>query len=374
MVFTTFHERRLPVLLLVGLVLLLAAESASFSDTVSLKRTREVFETRHREYIQTLESNGPETTETLLAFDRYMLAYQRYKQAQAADIPQPMPAADDEYQKIIDDGPGVRSDLKIGTMLLKSGEIRSAFKMYSMALGRVFVSPFKVMLIKLELFKDRIFGPPPPPDDDISGDIRPPVQPPAKEDTNWVGDFKYERIMSDSSFTKYDAMSVEEVQSFLEKRGSVLAKSYRGQQPAEMIINASKKHGISPKVLLARVQTEQGLVSRKSATQHQLDWAMGVGCYDSGNWNTKFKGLDKQFDYAAATLKTHYDRGQDLIAQNGVIAMTIDGTPLRVRNAATYSMYKYTPHKHGSKLFYDVYVGYFALLFLLMGAMGVVLL
>jgi len=234
--------------------------------------------------------------------------------------------------------------------------------------------------MRMDMFFDRLFGPKPPEEFDIT-DITPPpdkppvvpppderrVKPPAKEDTSWIGDFKYERIMSDSSFTNVNAMTEREVQNFLEKRGSVLAKPYRGRRPSALIMDACRKHDVSPKVLLARLQTEQGLISRKTATQHQLDWALGVGCYDSGDWNEKFKGLGKQIEYAAVTLKKHYISGQETIGQKGVIAMTIDGTPMRIQNAATYSMYKYCPHKHGNKLFYDVYMGFFALLlFLLM--------
>jgi len=356
-----------------------------------------MLDTRHREYVQSLETYGPDAIETRLAFDRYTLAYKRYQEAMnALKLPSASPPltvtasprAGDEHQDTLDEPPGVKSDIKIGSKMLVSGNISGAAAMYKMAFSRAVVSPVRVFFMRMDMFFDRLFGPKPPEDFDIS-DITPPPPPPDKppvvpppgerrvrppkkenpprEDTSWIGDFKYERIMSDSSFTNVNAMTEREVQNFLEKRGSVLAKPYRGRRPSALIMDACRKHDVSPKVLLARLQTEQGLISRKTATQHQLDWALGVGCYDSGDWNEKFKGLGKQIEYAAVTLKKHYISGQETIGQKGVIAMTIDGTPMRIQNAATYSMYKYCPHKHGNKLFYDVYMGFFALLlFLLM--------
>ena len=365
-------------------VLLFFAGTAPVLCTNPVK-SRELLETRHREYLQALESRGPEAVETRLAFDRYMLAYKRHQQASGVvDKTAPSHQQTGQYQDLIEDGPGVSSDVKIGNIMIKSGNVSSAMGMYKMAFSRALISPVKVFFMRIELFMDNLFGPkypedfdisditpPPPPPDIRQPPIQPPVEqrkkPPRKEDTSWIGDFKYERIMSDSSFINVNSMSEREVQDFLEKRGSVLAKPYRGQMPSSLIMEACRKHQVSPKVILARLQTEQGLISKKSATQHQLDWALGVGCYDSGNWNTKYKGLGKQIEYAAVTLKNHYDRGKDRIGQNGVIAMTIDGSPMRIQNSATYSMYKYCPHKHGNKLFYDVYMGFFALLLFMLG-------
>ena len=358
------------------------------ADGAVLRRLKDLLEVRHQTYLQTLEEHGPETIETRLAFDRYRLAYDRYRKAMVeathhgqTNEPERISAPEtqagssgiqtqNKFDDLLNDGPSVKSDFTIGNEFLKSGKVSAASSMYKMAFSKVFISPVKVFLMKTELFFDKLFRPKLPDEIDIS-DITPPPppprnervnKPPVREDTSWIGDFKYERIMSDSSFTNVDAMTEQEVHDFLEQRGSVLSKPYRGQMPAELIMDACRKHEVSPKVLLARLQTEQGLISKKTASQHQLDWALGVGCYDSGNWNEKYKGLGKQIEYAAVTLKNQYDRGQDMIGQTGVIAMTIDGTPLRIQNAASYSMYKYCPHKHGNKLFYDVYAGFFALL------------
>lgn len=185
-----------------------------------------------------------------------------------------------------------------------------------------------------------------------------PVQTAPKGDESWENNFQRDNLISDHALTNSGSMSVEQIQSFLDKKGSVLAKPYNGQKPAKMIYDAARKHGINPQVLLTRLQCEQGLISKKTATQKQLDWALGVGCYDSGNWNQKFKGLDKQIEWAAATYKRHYSDAKAKLDKGERITMKIDGQNVVVKNAATYSFYKYCPHFQGNKLFYDVWQGY----------------
>lgn len=183
-----------------------------------------------------------------------------------------------------------------------------------------------------------------------------PVAPAGNE--SWQETFQKDYLISDNTLTNTGTMSVAEIQKFLESKNSVLAKPYRGSTPAQMIYDGCKKHGINPQVILTRLQCEQGLISKTSATQHQLDWAIGVGAYDSGNWNQKFKGLDKQIEYAAQTYRRHYDAAKAKLDKGEKVTMTIDGQQVTVKNAATYSFYKYCPHFQGNKLFFDVWRGY----------------
>lgn len=177
-------------------------------------------------------------------------------------------------------------------------------------------------------------------------------------DESWQETFQKDYLVSDRTLTDAKAMTVAEIQKFLDSKGSVLAKPYNGSTPAQMIYNACQKYGISPKVLLTRLQCEQGLISKKSASQKELDWAVGVGCYDSGNWNQKFKGFDKQIEYCAQTYRRHYDDAKAKLDRGEKVTMTIDGQQINVKNAATYSFYKYCPHIQGNKLFFDVWRGY----------------
>lgn len=200
---------------------------------------------------------------------------------------------------------------------------------------------------------------------DGPGQVAPPVQPPSNPPVKPVSaqlpsTFVKTEVMPDSMFTDVNSMTQSQVQSFLEKKGSVLSKPYRGQLPSKMIMDAAKKYNISPKVLLATFQKEQGLISKSSVPESKLDWALGVGCYDSGNWNTKYKGLDKQIEYAASTYRTHFNAAQARYdAGDRTINMKIDGSAVPVTNSTTYALYKYTPHFAGNSLFYNVYKGYF---------------
>ncbi len=194
--------------------------------------------------------------------------------------------------------------------------------------------------------------------ENTSGPALPPPAVASGSDS-WKNGFDKCYTMSDSEFTNKDSMSVAEIQSFLERRGSVLSKPTTGGMPSQMIYDACQKYGISPKVILATLQKEQGLVSKKTATQKQLDWAFGVGAYDGGNWNQSYKGFGKQVAGSAQTLRKWYDYAQDKIKKGESIDLKIDGQNVAVKNAATYSNYKYTPHFAGNKLYWDVYRGYF---------------
>ncbi len=179
------------------------------------------------------------------------------------------------------------------------------------------------------------------------------------EDTSWLKELRYDYTISDRAYIDTNAMSRNQIQNFLESKQSVLSRPVNGKYPADMIHEAANKYGISPKVLLARLQTEQGLVTKKNATQKQLDWALGCGAYDSGNWNTKYQGLEKQIEYGAKTMRNHYNIGLSKLSSQETISMKIDGETIKVKNAASYAQYMYTPHKHGSKLFRSIYISFF---------------
>lgn len=181
---------------------------------------------------------------------------------------------------------------------------------------------------------------------------------PSNGNESWQETFQQDYLISDHALTNSGTMTVPQIQKFLESKNSVLAKPYRGSSPAQMIYDAAKKYSINPQVILTRLQCEQGLISKSTATEHKLDWALGVGCYDSGNWNQKFKGFDKQVEYAAHTYRRHYDDAKAKLERGEKVVMTIDGKKIQVKNAATSSFYKYCPHFQGNKLFFDVWRGY----------------
>ena len=179
------------------------------------------------------------------------------------------------------------------------------------------------------------------------------------DDNSWQKELRYDYMISDRAYIDTNAMSRNQIQSFLDSKQSVLSRPVNGKYPADMIYEAAHKYGISPKVLLARLQTEQSLVTKKTATQKQLDWALGCGAYDGGNWNTKYQGLEKQIEYGAKTMRNHYNIGLSKLAHQESIPMKIDGETIKIKNAATYAQYMYTPHKHGGQLFRSIYIKFF---------------
>ncbi len=179
------------------------------------------------------------------------------------------------------------------------------------------------------------------------------------DDNSWQKELRYDYMISDKAYIDTNSMSRNQIQNFLSSKQSVLSRPVDGKYPADMIYEAAHKYGISPKVLLARLQTEQGLVTKKTATQKQLDWALGCGAYDGGNWNTKYQGLEKQIEYGAKTMRNHYNIGLSKLSNQESIPMKIDGETIKIKNAATYAQYMYTPHKHGGKLFRSIYISFF---------------
>lgn len=173
------------------------------------------------------------------------------------------------------------------------------------------------------------------------------------------GSFNPENIISETQFRAGSSMTTEQVQGFLADQSGILkrysAKDHKGRTrtTAEMIAEASKAWGVNPKVLLVKLQKEQSLLSDSSPSRRALDWALGCGCPDSGARISKYQGLGNQIWYAAEKLSGY---GRDYHAG---MSMHIDGSTVHPINAATFSLYKYTPHFRGNKSFWMLYWRYF---------------
>jgi hypothetical protein len=114
------------------------------------------------------------------------------------------------------------------------------------------------------------------------------------------------------------------------------------------MIAAAETHQINPLVMLVRVQLEQSLVGKKTATQTALDWAMGCGCPDNLPCNPRYQGFDKQIDCMAGKFRSYLDD----IAQSGktiagwgpgITKTSLEGQSVKPENSATASIYTYTP-------------------------------
>ncbi len=172
------------------------------------------------------------------------------------------------------------------------------------------------------------------------------------------GGFNPDTVIAEATFRDSSSMTVEQIQAFLEEQPGTLA-TYRARdhagkvKPASQIIaDAAQAWGVNPKVILVKLQKEQSLLGRRNPTQNAYDWAMGCGKTDSRTF-VQFKGFGQQIW-----------SGADKLANNGRrwrpgISMPINGSTVHPTNAATYSLFKYTPHFRGTMSFWLLYWRYF---------------
>lgn len=163
-----------------------------------------------------------------------------------------------------------------------------------------------------------------------------PVQ---KIDQNVPG--RVNNLISNEFFRDSTYLTAQEIKDLLTKYNSCLV----GHDVEDQIIEASKKHDINPLLLLARLQTEKGLVTKTKANTSDLKYATGFGCYDSGR-KLRSAGLRSQIENAAKLLDQKYDEFKP------GITVPINNGSKRVipQNAATYACLRYTPHEEGSQL------------------------
>lgn len=178
--------------------------------------------------------------------------------------------------------------------------------------------------------------------------------------------FNPNNIISDFELTDYLSMGRDAVQTFLENKGSFLAK-YRAADvsetlldAAQIIYNAAITHKISPKYILALLQKEQSLIEHgpSNPSQNQLDWAAGYALCDSCSVNDplpqKYKGFGKQVDGGAGANRFYFDNPNKFGTRVGVTA-TIDGAAVTPENQATANQYIYTPHLHGNENLWKIW-------------------
>ena len=162
-------------------------------------------------------------------------------------------------------------------------------------------------------------------------------------------------------------------------RGGCKALNMSGNQaPWTIIKKTADACGLNPQVILTTLQKEQsGLTQAKSAAT----WAkaMGAGCPDNSGCDAKQGGFQKQVYYGADKLVSYRLQSQagHVDAFKAGKAITVKHNPdarcgtqsLKFANAATASLYEYTPYignsstsgcgATGQKNFYDIYKRYF---------------
>lgn len=182
-------------------------------------------------------------------------------------------------------------------------------------------------------------------------------------------------VLTDNDvFSMQGSMNHDQLMSFLRSKGAladiqIVDIDGKEKSAGEIVWEFANMYQINPKYLLATLQKEQSLVENPAPTQRQLDWAMGFGVCDSCSKDDpavqNYKGFANQVYYAARQMREKYYMS---ILINGVTisgigpgkAMTIDGVAVTPANAATASVYSYTPHIHGNLNLWTIWRRWFS--------------
>lgn len=196
-------------------------------------------------------------------------------------------------------------------------------------------------------------------------------------------------IVSDQQFFDENAMSVAQIQSFLNAKVPtchpewsagpsdpiVCLKDYRqttttrsadaycsnsyvgasNESAATIIHKVARACGINPKVILVTLQKEVGLVTHSWPSEWRYDRAMGYGCPDTAPCNEEYYGFQNQVWRAARQFQVYAARptsyGHRAGATNNVRfhPNTACGTSsVLIKNQATAGLYNYTPYQPNS--------------------------
>ena len=210
-------------------------------------------------------------------------------------------------------------------------------------------------------------------------------------------DFNAGNIIDDATFWNKNAMSVQEIQSFLNSKVPSCdtwgQKIYNGQtraqygasignptpfvclkdyvenpsthqnnlrggsvsggaSAAQLIYDVSQNTGVSPKVILVMLQKEQGLVADDWPFLSQYRSAMGYGCPDTAVCDSQYYGFYNQIYHAANQFNIYknnpgnyrYKSGQN----NQILWNPNSGcgsSTVYIENQATAGLYIYTPYR-----------------------------
>ena len=161
----------------------------------------------------------------------------------------------------------------------------------------------------------------------------------------------FSNLISNADFTDSRAATALDLQFFFQEQGSFLADYTEGGRTAAQIVSeASEKHGINPWVVLATLEKENSLVTRGTQPgRATLRASMGYAYDDGGSTAGKHSTFAYQVEKGTALLRSLYDEGQ---THSFPTRMRVDYDKRRitVRNAATYALMRYTPHTTDTRL------------------------
>lgn len=199
-------------------------------------------------------------------------------------------------------------------------------------------------------------------------------------------------IISDELFVRQDTSATQQdIQNLFDKTGSPLRNDitiYRKRfdggvydtkitvTPAKVIYDASVTYSVSPKVILVTMQKESSIVSAAHADDFLSNKCFYFCMCAGSNTSPQTTGFDRQVDLGTSTLQKWYQDGVDNYtfpynywheAFRGFRGYGTTGytNDIWCDNAATYSLYKYTPYTcdyndvthTGNVLFIELYNG-----------------
>lgn len=155
------------------------------------------------------------------------------------------------------------------------------------------------------------------------------------------------RLLEDTDLEGDQDVTAGQIQALLEAEGSALASfSEGGRTAAQWIVQESTKQGISPVYMVARIETESGLI--RSGTLGNLLSATGCACPDGQACDPSVAEFGLQVRCAAELARSYFE---DIDAFNwtisgwgvGVGKSTLDPCWVVPENRATAALYTYTP-------------------------------
>ncbi|HXE71278.1 MAG TPA: hypothetical protein VNO81_01355, partial [Candidatus Nitrosotenuis sp.] len=155
----------------------------------------------------------------------------------------------------------------------------------------------------------------------------------------------FSHLLSDQEFADADFMTQDEIQGFLEKLDSHLARYQEGgRSAAQIIAEAARRHEVNPLVILSTLEKETSLVSATSSPPRwRMRSAMGYGYHDGGGRPRK-SSFAWQVDKGTELLRQLFDEARSGVSFPTTLRVDYGRHRITVRNAATYALYRYTPH------------------------------
>lgn len=189
------------------------------------------------------------------------------------------------------------------------------------------------------------------------------------------GEFNKDKVLEDAAIFGGPGMSGEQIQAFLEKKGSWLAKNKQttntrpadqfckgyessGEElPSEIIYKVAKSCDVKAQWILVRLDAEQSLV--RSGNSNGLHKAMGFGCPDGKGCSAEYSGFFNQV-YSASRQVQNYKKGSYKDSMPiGQQQTDLEGIPYTPKNNAARVLYLYTPHTSAANSTFDIYKDYF---------------